>query len=465
MTDTSDLSTISGPIPTVPGALPLLGHLPQLLRDPLGFFASLPAHGDLVAVRIGRAEAVVVCDPGLVREILQNDQIFDKGGFFFDRVRAESFELLRAEGSSDGLFTVTHSGGHRSQRRLLQPAFRAGRIPRYGQSMTDEIVSVTDEWRDGQSLDVFVEMSTITSNVLAATVLSDALTPVKRRQAIADVVTVTGEIYRRMLLPSLLNRLPTPGNRRFRRASDRLLQYMGGVIADRRTSDIDHGDLLSVLLATRDSEDGDRGLSDADILQQVVTFFGAGMETTAATLAWAWWLLAQHPEIEEALHAEVDAVLAGRTAEHSDIPQLALTGRIITETLRLWPPAWMFPRRTTVDTRLGGYPLLEGTTIVYSPYLVHRRADLYEEPDRFDPDRWLPERVAPRDALIPFGGGARKCIGHNFAFTEAVLALATIASRWRLQAPPGHRMKPKLGVVLIPQGLQLTATRRRSHER
>ncbi|GAB2712930.1 cytochrome P450 [Nocardia thraciensis] len=451
MIDIDSAATVSEPIPTAPGAWPLLGHLPYLVRRPLGFFTALPTYGDLVTVRVGRATVIVVCEPALVRHVLRHDEIFDKGGFFFDRLR---------EVMGEGLASVTRSSGHRAQRRLCQPAFHAARMPGYGHAMTACAVAVIDTWHDGQILNVFDETAAISSRILAVTMFSDTLTSTVRRQAIDDVAATIAGLYRRMLTPPSLDWLPTPGNHRYRRANARLHRTMSNLIADRRNSDVYREDLLSALLAARDTENDGRGLSDTEIIDLVRTFFFAGTETTAKTLAWALGLLAHHPEVEQRLHGEVDTVLAGRPAEHADLPRLELTRRVVAETLRLWPPGWILTRRVTADTRLGGYPVAEGTTVVYSPYLIHRRPDLYDNPERFDPDRWLPGRTTPKDGYIPFGGGARTCIGEQFGTIEAVLALATIVSRWRLQALPGHSLKPAPAGTLGPRGLRLSATHR-----
>jgi len=441
-------------IPAAPQMLPLLGHLVPLARDPLGFLESLPASGDLVRVRLGPAQAVVICNPDLTREVLRHDRTFDKGGPLYHRIR----EVL-----GDGVGTCPHRE-HRRQRRLLQPAFHPARLPDYAQVMTAQISAVTGSWRDGQSVDVLAEMMTITSTTLAATMFADALPPPVLRQALDDLTTLLAGIYRRMLIPPPLDRLPTPGNRRYHQARTRLRQTLTELITRRRASNTDRNDLLSALLSARDSdrEGGSQGLSDTEIADQAVTFFAAGAESTATAVAWALHLLTQHPGIYDRLHTEADTVLAGHPATHADLPRLDLTHRVITETLRLWPPAWMFTRTVTADTRLGEHHLPAGTTIVYSPYLLHRHPGLYERPDRFDPDRWLPDRAQSihRDAFIPFGGGARKCIGDTFALTEATLALATITTRWHLHPLPDQQVRPAPVATLRPKNLRLRARSR-----
>lgn len=431
--------------------MPLLGHTLPWLRDPLRFLASLPARGDLVRIRIGPIRAIVVCAPELVRQVLLNDRVFDKDGPLYDRIR----EVL-----GDGLPTCPHSQ-HRRQRRLVQPAFHPARLPGYARVMTDNIAEVTGSWRDGQVLDVFPEMMTLTARIAVETMFSGELPPAVLGALLDDFDTVLAGIYTRTLTPPSLDKLPFVGSHRYERARLRLQAIIGRVITERRASGADHGDLLSMLLAARDATDG-QGLSDTEIMDQAIVFFLAGSETTAITLAWAVHLLARHPEVEHRLHAEVDAVLAGAAASVDDLPKLDLTGRVLTETLRMYPPAWILIRTTTTGTRLGGHRIPAGSIIAYSPYLLHHRPDLYPAPDRFDPDRWIDKHTPQpsRETLIPFSGGPRKCIGDTFALTEATLALATLTARWRLRLLSGQHVHPARSTVLRPRGLRMRATAR-----
>ncbi|MFD0413755.1 cytochrome P450 [Streptomyces sp. NPDC127108] len=439
-------------VPLAPRALPLVGHLIPLTRNPLGFLNSLPAHGELVRIQLGPFPLVVICDPELTRHALIDDRVFDKGGPIFDRVR----EVV----GDHGLASCPYSA-HRRLRRLAQPAFHPARLPGYAQAMSACIGEATASWRSGQVLDVPTEMMTITSKITATTLFSGALPPGELGPVLDDVKTFFDGFYRRMLMIPPLDRLPTPGNRSHERARTRLRSAFDQIIARRRTEHVDHDDLLSALIAARDPEDNRSGMSDTEISDTIVTFFLAGTETTAALLAWALDLLARHPRIEQRLHAEVDAVLDGAGATHADLPRLELTHRVITETLRLRPPGWIFTRTVTADTRLGGYLLPAGSNVVYSPYLIQHRPDLYDNPETFDPDRWDPQRPQPpRNALLPFAVGARKCIGDTFGMTESVLALATIAARWRLEHLPGQQVRPALGLALRPRKLHMRATSR-----
>ncbi|MEV6079398.1 cytochrome P450 [Streptomyces sp. NPDC052069] len=439
-------------IPPAPRAWPLIGHLVPLVRDPLALLRSLPAHGPLVRVHMGPVPLVVICDPELTRQALVEDRIFDKGGPVFDRFR----DVL-----GDGLSSCPHHA-HRRLRRLAQPAFHPDRLPGYARTMTACTEKVTGSWLPGQILAVPTEMMSISSRTTAATLFSNSLPAAELGQLIADVKTIAGGLFRRMLLAPPLDRLPTPDNRAYLRAHTRLRHTCDLIIAERRADRTDHGDLLSALVAARDLEDGGRGMTDAEISDTILTVFLAGTETTAGTLAWALDLLARHPGIEQRLHTEVDTVLRGNPASPADLPRLKLTERIITETLRLYPSAWFLTRAVTHDTHLGGYALPAGTNVAYSPYLIHHRPDLHTDPETFDPDRWDPERPQPpRNAFLPFATGARKCIGDTFAMTEATLALATITARWSLNHLPGQqRVRPVLGASFGPGRLRMRATPR-----
>jgi pentalenene oxygenase len=443
-------------IPRAGGALPLLGHVVALLRDPLRFLTSLPAQGDLVRIRIGFLTAVVVCDQDLTCQVLIDDRTFDKGGPLFDRFR---------EVAGNGVGSCPHSM-HRRQRRLVQPAFHRTRLPGYAQTMTEEINTAAQSWRDGQVIDVLAEMSKLTARTTVRTMFTGTVSPATVDDVVHDVTVLIHGVYRRAFTPPPLDRLPTPGNRRYHRARARFRHTVATIIADYRATGIDHGDLLSILLITQDdpaTAGGEsQGLSDTEISDQVITFLFAGLESTAMALGWALHELARHPDIRQRLHNEIDTVLSGTTATVDDLPRLELTARIITETLRLHPPGSMFTRTVSADTRLGGYPIPAGTTLVYSPYLIHHRPDLHPNPEHFDPDRWTGTQPA-RDTFIPFGAGARKCIGDTFAAIEASLALATITAHWELTHIPGTRVRPAMSAVLQPQGLRMRVSARNGH--
>ncbi|MGK5732645.1 cytochrome P450 [Streptomyces sp. URMC 124] len=439
-----------------PGARPLAGHLPAFYRAPLAFLDALPRHGDLVEVRLGRQPVFVLCHPDLVRRVLTDDRTYDREGPSYRRSR-------RAMGN--GLATCPQAE-HRAQRRLMQPAFRADHLARYAAVMRQTIGESVDGWRHGQQIDLGGELFALATKTAVRALFDADLPPAEGRELHAALDTFLKGIYRQSLLPWAA-RLPTPGNRRYGRALAHWQAYTARLVDTRRAHSGTGGDgpkdVLSHLLSTR-LPDG-APVADHAVHDQCTALVLAGSETTASALAWSCHLLSHHRDVAEELYAEAHGVLRGRTATAQDVPRLPLTGRVVTEALRLYPPAWLIPRVTTVETELAGRRLPAGSTVVFSPYVIHRRGDLYPEPSRFRPGRWAGEDVpaggpaADRNAslrsYVPFGLGAHRCIGESFALTEATMALATLAARWRLQAVPGAAVRPAARAVLAPERLPM----------
>lgn len=424
-----------------------------MYRRPLPFLESLPALGDVVRIRIAAESMALVCTPELTQHVLRHDRVHDKGGAFFERGH-ETF------GNS---VVICPHAEHRRQRRLCQPAFGAGHLAHYGTIMTEEIARVVEPWRPGVPIDVLAAMYTMSSRVLVRSVFGTDISPVDQADCLADMHTVLSGMYRRVLAPGWVNALPTKGNRRYDRAGRRLRATITRVAADRRHTDRDGDDLISALLSARDDDaPGADRFSDPEIVDQVVTFFVGGTESTANTVAWALHLVAGDPEVEAALHAEVDGVLTDATATFADLPHLPVTERVIMETLRMYPPVWFLTRRVTEPCVLGGFALPAGATVALSPYLLHHLPDVFPEPHRFRPDRWRTgsANTRPTGAFLPFGAGRRKCIGDNFGFNEARIALATVAARWRLRPVPGTRPRPGIAALMAPRDLHLHATPR-----
>jgi cytochrome P450 len=254
---------------------------------------------------------------------------------------------------------------------------------------------------------------------------------------------------------------PVPGLMRFRRARKRLDAVVYRMIAEHRASGVDRGDLLSMLLRSRDEEQDRSGLNDEQVRDEVMTIFLAGYETVANALAWTWMLLAQNPEAEAKLHLELDRVLGGRLPGLDDLAELKYTEMVLAESMRLYPPAWAMGRQATRDVALGPYLLPAGTYFFFSQYIIQRSAENFPEPLRFDPERFTPERRAARSKFVyfPFGAGGRQCIGESFAWMEMTLVLATLAQRWRLRLISGQQLevqpkitlRPKYGIRMIPE--------------
>jgi cytochrome P450 len=215
-----------------------------------------------------------------------------------------------------------------------------------------------------------------------------------------------------------------------------------------------------MLMAARD-EDGS-GMTDRQLRDEILTFLLAGHETTAVSLSWTWYLLSQHPEVEQKLREELTQVLGGRAPRLEDLPRLPYTDKVVKESMRLYPPAWSLARTVTKEVELGGYRLPVGANVVMSQWILHRDPRFFEQPEQFNPDRWTAEAAQrlPRFAYFPFGGGPRLCIGASFAMMEANLLLAAIAQRFQLRLAPGHSVAALPSITLRPRyGMRMTLSR------
>ena len=329
-------------------------------------------------------------------------------------------------------------------------------------TMREVAVPRISAWPDGGTLAFDREMRSITLTVLTRTLLSSDI----GSEAIDEI-----ERLLRVLLAGLVARgitanvpglawVPTRSNRRFAAANRRLGALLTSVIDGYRAAEADHGDLISILMHARDDETG-TGMTSQQLRDEATTLVIAGSETTGNTLAWACYLLAQHPQIAGRLQQEVDLVLAGQDASYDTLARLPFTRAVLTETLRLYSPVWILPRRALVDVELGGHLLPAGSRMVFSPYALNRDARLHRDADRFDPDRWASDytRTDLRASFFPFGQGIRNCIGEGFAWTEAMLLLTAIAARWDLQVADGACVHPLVSSTLVPDKLPIIVTR------
>jgi len=441
----------------LPRALPLLGHAVHLLRDPFTFLTAARPLGDVVEIRIGPQPAYLVNSPDLIRQVLVKEAKKYSKGVQFDKMRP----IL-----GNGLVTA---GGdeHLKHRRLVQPAFHHSRIAGYATIMRDLALEMTGSWRDGDRLALDQELSQLALNIVGKTLFSTEFGSEVIDEVLRSMPIFLEGVPKRALAPtSLLEKLPTPENRRFNEANRRLRGVLDRTIAEYRRSGVgsgvDHGDMISMLLLARDEATGE-GLSDDQVRDEAVTMLLAGTETTSTLLSWVFHVLGQRPDIEAALHAEVGEVLGAGTMTFEQIGRLAYTRRVVTEALRLYPPGWLISRRTNEPVTLGGLELPAGASIMFSTYSLHRDPAIHADPDTFDPDRWLPERAkqVPRPAFIPFGAGNRQCIGEGFAWTEAIIVLATVAGRWRMRPVPGVNVRMLPVLTLRPSELPMIPQPRR----
>jgi cytochrome P450 len=433
-----------------------LKRLFRMSRDPLGFFTQLRRdHGRFVHYRIGPRRVWFVADPELIQDVL----VKHAGSFLKDQ-GLESTKPLLGEGllTSEGEF-------HRRQRRLAQPAFHHARIAAYGSTMVKHGLRACARFRDGETLDFVPEMMRLALGIVGKTlfdsdVASDADTVARALGVAMDTFTLARVPFWRLLLY-----LPVPSTLRFARARRELDEVVTRIIRAHRESGRDRGDLLSMLLLAQDVEGGTGRMNDRQLRDEAMTILLAGHETTAVALAWTFYLLAQHPGVEAALHEELDSVLRGAPPTTEDVKRLPYADMVLSESMRLYPPAWAIGRRAHEPVPLGGYELHPGDAAVLSQWVVHRDPELWPDPLRFDPLRFEPARKAARHrfAYFPFGGGPRVCIGDGFAWLAGTLLLATLAQRWRFELVPDQRVEPLPRVTLrLKHGLRLVARSRPS---
>ncbi len=427
--------------------LALFRMMPEFKRNTLQTFVDLAhAHGDLVCFR-GLWTSFMLINPQHIEYVLQTNSRNYRKGKNYKEVESST---------GNGLF-VSEGDVWRRQRRLAQPAFHHQRIASLAKIMTDSCEAMLERWRPfaqrNTPIEVDAEMLRLTLGIVSKSLFSRDFSDA------ADTMSQSFEIIREHITKRIISvvkfpaNFPTTQNRRFRQAIANAERIIYDLIAERRRGAGDTDDLLSLLMAARDDETGE-GLSDTELRDQALTIIGAGYETTTQALAWTWYLLAKHPEVENRLHGEISEVIGGRTPTFEDLPSLKYTLMVFQEAMRLYPPIWMMTRAAIETDKIGGYRVPANCEILLLPYITHRHPKYWENPEEFFPEHFLPEKVAarPRFAYFPFGGGSRQCIGNNFALMEAQLIIATIAHRYRLRLRDERMIEPETSVTLRPRG-------------
>ena len=429
--------------PGPPRRYPLQNWL-ALQRNPLRFLEGVARHGDVARFRLGPVFVYLVNDPDLIRSVLvTRADAYHKGRALERARRLLGQGLLTSEGAL-----------HLRQRRLMQPAFHRERIAGYGETMVRYAGRAAERWKAGETIDVHKEMVALTLAIVGTT-LFDADVE-EEADEIGKALTEALELFQRLLMVpygEFLEKLPIPSTLRFRSVRRRLDATIARLIAERRRNPRDRKDLLTLLLLAQDTEGDGGGMTDTQLRDEAMTIFLAGHETTANAMAWTWHLLSQNPEAEGRLHGELDRVLEGRAPGVADLPRLRYTEMVLSESMRLFPPAWILGRRAIVDHELGGYRIPAGSIVLLSQWITHRDARYFPDPLRFDPQRFTAEAQAarPKFSYFPFGGGPRVCIGEGFAWMEGVLVLATIARRWRFLPVDGIPVTPAAMITLRPK--------------
>jgi cytochrome P450 len=423
---------------------------------PLEFVPHLArTYGDVVMFHAGRQPIVLLSDPDRIRDVLvTHARNFHKGRGL------ERAKMLLGEG-----LLTSESDFHLRQRRLAQPAFHRARIAAYGETMATYASRRSAGWQDGATLDVSKEMAAYTLAVVGKTLFDADIE--RDAHTIGEALSAAIAAFNFSVLPfgEWLMNTPLPAARRFRRGRDHLDATIYRMIEERRTAGDDRGDLLSMLLMAHDTDGDGTGMSDLQLRDEVMTLLLAGHETTANALTWAFYLLSQNPDAESRLHAEVDA-LGDTPLGADDVARLPYTRAVLAETFRMFPPAWIVGRRALDAYDIGDFTIPPRCIVLMSQWVVHRDPRWWSDAESFLPERWLPGGSAldpsrPKFSYFPFGAGTRVCIGEQFAWMEGILALATIARRWRLRLVAGHPVVPQPIITLrAKHGLRMTTQRR-----
>jgi cytochrome P450 len=440
--------------PPGPKGGPIMGVMRDFNRDQLSFIERAQReYGDVVWMRFLYVPAIFLYHPDDVEYVLvTNSRNFIKSM----SLRSNFFQRL----VGNGLLTSQGEEWKRA-RRLSQPAFHRERVASYGDTMVDFTDRLTSKWPDGETRDIHRDMMRLTLEIVVQCLFSADVSP-----DVDEVGATLKELVRPFAAQATLkwilnNRLPTPAHLRFHALAKKIDNVVYRIIAERRASGEDEGDLLSMLLAARD-EDGSQ-MNDRQLRDEVMTLFLAGHETTAITLAWSWFLIGTHPEAEKKFHAELDEVLGDRAPTAADLPRLKFTEQIAKECMRLYPPAYGLGREAINDCEIGGYRVPAGTQIFMFQWATQRDPRFYDEPLAFKPERWTEEFAErlPKYAYFPFGGGPRACIGVSFAMMEIILCLAAIGQKFRLEIVPDHPVSIYPAMSLRPKdGIKVVVKRR-----
>lgn len=439
----SSLSRPKSNRPPGPKTRLISGVMRDYQADPLGFATRcVREYGDVVSARFLYVPCFFIYHPDYIEQVLVTEQ-----RNFIKSVSLQTPFMRRLVGngllSSEGDFW-------KRQRRLAQPAFHRERINVYSQTMTAYTERMMASWQAGETRDVHEDMMQLTLEIVAKTLFDADVTDTAREVGQLLSIIVEPFSYQASFKWILDNRLPTPMHRRFHRTAQRLDEIVFGIINEHRANQSDRGDLLSMLLAAQD-EDGSQ-MTDQQLRDEAMTLFLAGHETTALTMSWTWYLLAQHPEVEAKLMTEIESVLGGRTPTVADLPALKYADQVIKEAMRLYPPAYAMGRQALQEFELGGYRIPAKAQIFFFQYVTHRDPRYFAEPEKFQPERWTTDFVKqlPRYAYFPFGGGPRLCIGNSFAMMETVLILTTMAQRFKLKLKSGQTITPLPSITLRP---------------
>ena len=436
--------------PPISAGFPLVGAVPHLLRKQFDYLLKAPKKfGDLYTLNLGLFKIVMINHPDYAQHILRdNFRNYAKGGAMWDSIR----ELI-----GNGL--VASEGEYwRRQRRMMQPHFHRRHLGGLTHLMVDAIQDGMQNWDlladQPESFDVTQTLNVITMRVIVRALFGDAITAEETDVMGRKVGYAIDYMLRGMVTNKIPGRVPVPGRKYYRENQKEIDDFLYRIIAQRRQQpEHDSGDLFTMLLNMVDTETGEQ-MTDQQLRDEALTVFGAGYETTSVAMSWALYMLAQNPDIARKLRAQVDAVLGDRPPALDDLMHLSYPRMIMQEAMRLYPPAFWLPRTAVEDDVIDGYRIHAGQMIAVVSMAIHRHADFWPKPNKFDPERFAGDALKNQHPLayLAFGAGQRQCIGKEFALMEGTLILAMLAQRYSVQPDPQHQPEPAIATTLSAKG-------------
>ena len=454
------LNNTHTPIPKDSG-VPLLGCLPEFAKSPLNFFKRLTdEYEDVVEFHLPFIDLSLVVDADIAHKILVTESKSFR--------KADRDVTIMGTILGNGLVTNNDVASHKVHRKLVQPGFHFRRMEAYTKTMSEYTEQYISKWEDGTTRSISDDMFKLTMYIVTKTLFDTDMAEMENEaDKIGDTMQVVQDLINKrfhQVFP-MPDWVPTPGNLKLAKARKNLYQTIEHIIEARMTSNgeiDDNGDMMSMLLLAQ-YEDGTK-MSQKQVMDELITLFVAGHETTSNALTWAFYLLATHPEIQTKLQQELDDVLKGKTAEFTDLKSLVYTEMVVKESMRLLPPVWVLnTRQANEDTVVGDYLFPKDKVIFISPYSNHTNPKYFPDPEKFDPERFSPEneKSIPKHVYIPFGTGSRVCIGQAFAMMEAKLILASIVQCFDISLAKGQELDPQAQITLSNKnGMKVNIKRR-----
>jgi len=426
-----------------PTGYPLMGVFLMARRDPLGFFMDCARrYGDVVTMRLGTHRVYVLRRPDHVKHVLQ-----DNTRAYVKRPTATRVRALFGDS-----LTVVDGERWRQRRQRVLPAFQPSQYAHFSSVISRATVDMLERWQPpaerGEPVELVSEMRRLTQAIIIRACFGEV--PSLEVEAVGQALDVAvAHVEERLWSPLAWMKLPTPGGARYRHALAAVEAFVSRRVSEARHSTPPPHTMLGAIL---EGSTGAESLTAAELNDELRALLVAGHTTTASALAWTWFALSEHHDARDRLEEECRAVLHGRAPGIEEVSGLRYTRQVIDEILRLYPPTWVTARMPVMDDIVSGYSIPSGALILLSPYLTHRHPALWDDPERFDPDRFMPARAATRPAFayFPFGGGPRRCIGSSFAIFEMQVIIATVAQRYRLDLLPGPPISPTAGLTLRP---------------